>query len=306
MSTLFVFISVSFADPNIAASSSSATCKNSTLETYSGTSNLSANWDANTIKLHWYADDTATTELSGSGIPTSCVYDGALTPPPVSSIPQKTGYTFAGWKVRGLPDGYTKLQYIEFTGTQYIDTGVTANQTSDATVDFQSTLDAIKWIFGARDNDNGTLVHKFGLQTSSVSGTNIGKLWIQFDNTSKLEYAVGTGWSTQAKRLARHKVRLSGNKCYVDGNLSYTITDSYTNFTSVNTLLIGAVQGTSGLSSARFIGKIYSFVYYKDGALAFYGIPAKNSNNVVGMYDTVTKTFFTNAGTGTFTGPVAQ
>ena len=130
LSTIFVFVSVSFADPNIAASSNSATCKNSTLETYSGTANLSANWGANTIKLHWYADSDATTELTGSGIPTSCVYDGALTPPPVASIPQKTGYTFAGWKVRGLPDGYTKLQYIQSSGTQYINTGVKPTSSS--------------------------------------------------------------------------------------------------------------------------------------------------------------------------------
>ncbi|MBQ6012199.1 MAG: InlB B-repeat-containing protein, partial [Alphaproteobacteria bacterium] len=30
----------------------------------------------------------------------SCTYDGSLTPPPVSYVPTRTGYTFKGWRVR--------------------------------------------------------------------------------------------------------------------------------------------------------------------------------------------------------------
>jgi hypothetical protein len=57
---------------------------------------------------------------------------------------------------------------------------------------------------------------------------------------------------------------------------------------------------------------IYARLYYtkmwKNGTLVRYLIPAKrNSDNVVGMYDTVSKTFFTNAGSGAFiAGPVVQ
>ena len=72
-------------------SSNSATCNNSTLETYTGTSNLSANWTPNTINITWYNDDT---QFASN----SCTYGGALTMP--NSIPQKTGYTFVGWRVR--------------------------------------------------------------------------------------------------------------------------------------------------------------------------------------------------------------
>lgn len=75
--------------------SNSATCNNNTLETYSGTSNLSANWNANTIQLHWYNGDT---ELNVASASQSCTYDGDLTPP--STIPTRTGYTFKGWRVR--------------------------------------------------------------------------------------------------------------------------------------------------------------------------------------------------------------
>ena len=94
LSTIFV-VSGALADPDIAPSASTADCKYAPLETYSGTSNLQANWNANTIDLHWYNGDTELTVPSASQ---SCTYDGTLTPP--TTIPTKTGYTFKGWRVR--------------------------------------------------------------------------------------------------------------------------------------------------------------------------------------------------------------
>ena len=100
MSTLFVFSSVSFADPNIAPDTNSADCKNSTLETYSGTSNLNADWEANTINLHWYNNNTLMENVPS--VSSSCEYDSTLTPP--ATIPTRTGYTFTGWRVRPTYD----------------------------------------------------------------------------------------------------------------------------------------------------------------------------------------------------------
>ena len=73
---------------------STADCKNNPLQTYSGTSNLQADWQANEIYLYWYDGDE---ELDVPEESWSCVYDGTLTPPPA---PTKTGYTFKGWRVR--------------------------------------------------------------------------------------------------------------------------------------------------------------------------------------------------------------
>ena len=79
----------------VPSTETTADCDNTTLNTYTGTSNLQADWRANTIALHWYSDGE---ELNN--IPTesqSCTYDGILTPP--STIPTKTGYTFKGWQI---------------------------------------------------------------------------------------------------------------------------------------------------------------------------------------------------------------
>ena len=58
----FMFSTNLFAtDPNIAADATTANCDNATLETYSGTSNLQANWTPNPISLSWYNENTKMT-----------------------------------------------------------------------------------------------------------------------------------------------------------------------------------------------------------------------------------------------------
>ena len=90
----FIFSAPLFAT-DIPSSASTADCKYSPLQVYSGTSNLEAGWQANTIQLHWYNGDDELTVPSASQ---SCVYDGGLTPP--TTIPTRTGYTFKGWRVK--------------------------------------------------------------------------------------------------------------------------------------------------------------------------------------------------------------
>ena len=73
-----------------------ADCKHTPLQVYSGTSNLQAGWQANTIQLHWYNGDD---EIQNVPVASqSCTYDGTLTPP--TTIPTRTGYTFKGWRAR--------------------------------------------------------------------------------------------------------------------------------------------------------------------------------------------------------------
>ena len=90
-----ILISAPLFATDIPSSASTADCKNNPLDTYSGTSNLQADWRANEIALHWYDGDT---ELTVAEESQTCTYDGTLTPP--TTIPTKTGYTFKGWRVK--------------------------------------------------------------------------------------------------------------------------------------------------------------------------------------------------------------
>ena len=95
--SVFVFAVPSYSS-GILSNANSATCNNSTLEKYSGSSNLTAQWTGNHIDLYWYVDSDATTPMTVASESQDCTYGGSLTPP--ANIPSKTGYTFRGWRVR--------------------------------------------------------------------------------------------------------------------------------------------------------------------------------------------------------------
>ena len=98
----FAFI---FSVPSFAACTSGLNgtcdhkCRNSEVGTYSGTSNIQATWEPNTIALHWYNGDDEIQNVPSAS--QSCTYDDSLTPP--STIPTRTGYTFKGWRVKQFP-----------------------------------------------------------------------------------------------------------------------------------------------------------------------------------------------------------
>ena len=91
---LLFFAIDSFAS-GIASNSASAPCTNNTLETYSGNSNLAADWQPNEIKLRWYDNNTLMDVQASAN---TCIYDGTLTIP--STAPTRIGYTFDGWTVK--------------------------------------------------------------------------------------------------------------------------------------------------------------------------------------------------------------
>ncbi len=275
-------------DPNIPANATSASCTNSTLNTYSGTSNLQANWEANQIGLYWYSDGNQITDIQSAA--TTCDYDGGLTVP--SNPPTKTGYTFNGWKVRGLPEGYTRLQYLQFTGTQYINTGIKANNNTKAEGVFYINSGFNGHVFGSY---NSGAYFRIYVPSGSITGT-------VFGGTSFTPSSIVPG---DFARTTSIRIKLDNTGIYI-GNKTFSYTSTPGSFTATSNMYLGAINAYS--SNSKYLqGKVYTFNIVQNGTLVRNFIPAKNSSNVLGMYDTVSETFFTNAGSGTFTaGPVVQ
>ena len=284
---LFMLLTIPTFATGVGSTASTADCNNATLNTYTGTSNLSANWQANEIDLHWYNGDTELTVPSASQ---SCTYDGTLTPP--ATIPTKTGYTFKGWTVRGLPAGYTRLQYIESTGTQYIDTGVYANQNTEVRTKFANRAAAgestTRVVIGDTYQSEGYVL---SITANTRSYIRIGMLSVLFNDY----------WQTGKV----YDVYMSKNSDLQVNDEIFSWTGSENTFSSTQQLrLFGVVDA----SNRYAIINMYGLRISEGDVLIRDFIPAKrNSDNVVGMYDTVSKTFFTNAGSGNFiAGPVVQ
>lgn len=178
---------------------------------------------------------------------------------------------------------YTFLKYIEATGTQYIETSLSgparwvgAGQGTSDSVGSKCILSALT------SSANVYLASRFG--TSQVAGKSwtIGITHSQVPTLSYAEYDINFASDLFTGTINGEAVSRSNS-------LTFT------------TWSIGTAFGT-GTTQYPFIGYIYRQQAYQNNVLVGDFIPAiRNSDNVVGMYDTVSGTFFTNAGTGDFT-----
>ena len=187
-----------------------------------------------------------------------------------------------------LPDGYTQLEYIESTGTQYIDTGVNIGEDIQTKVRFGKTTNTFSrfgFIIGGKGNYQGL-----------VSRTDRDSYYASMYNSSEhtLTRTITDDVFDFTFNVAGHKVVLNDTEIGTLTPISPYSTDGN----------VGVFRspGTSS-SNNNGIGKVYLFVITNSltNVMLFNGIPAKrNSDGAVGLYDTVSGTFFGNKGSGEF------
>ena len=195
----------------------------------------------------------------------------------------------------GLPIGYILLEYIESSGTQYINTGYKMT----------SNYEELNMKFRFLDKySSKTLI---GTQDSQYSDSTLYSI-----NIYQSELFVANShsvWSWNATVGADYEIDISANgangSVLVNGTtFSFDIKG---NIDKKDNILIfcGEVAGTPNLSQA-ISARLYFCKIYDNGTLVRNLIPAKNSSGALGLYDAVNNVFYTNAGTGTFTaGPIA-
>ena len=187
---------------------------------------------------------------------------------------------------KNVPDEYQKVEYIESTGTQHIDTGVKASNKTVVYAELFTLQEANKNWFGGSAYTN----HNF-----------IFNSW----NNNKIEYEYGlnSGWYTPSSNdnLINEKFTIR----YGDGEISinnkiitYLPTES---FNDDSNIYIFTRNGNAGNYNTYVQGRIYSFKIYESGKLVRNYIPCyKKSDNTIGLYETMEGKFYTNKGTGTF------
>ena len=174
---------------------------------------------------------------------------------------------------------FTKKNYLQFDGTQYIDTGIIPkNHTVKTMADFDvsnvvlfSTSREWKYYEIALWNNK----YYWGLNDQQLYAGN---------------WQSGSGMHTFVFNDQNSKILVDGVEI---GNTTGT--------TSTTRLTIGS-RGDN--TSYRMQGKVYTFkiIYKTTGKVVQYMIPAiRNKDSVVGMYDVVNDIFYTNNGTGDFT-----
>ena len=294
----FIFTVGAFAT-GIDSGATSADCDNATLGQYNGTANLEMDWQPNTINIRWYDGEN---QLSVQSAAQTCSYGGALYLP---TAPTKKGYTFEGWELKhAIPGGYTELEYIQTNGDEYIDTGYAwTTQNRKVNMEFMiTTYKRRSHLFGSTNYLDYDLNPYFSTN-ASYEQNYIGTeryFYLNQDFIQNTKYNVV--WDLRSDKSFQMTVN----------NTNYgpaTVDRIPTTGVSVYLFHVHRINPASFLEGYNpAIGRIYGTKMWDNENLVRNFIPAKrNSDNVVGMYDTVTQTFFTNAGSGTFTaGPEIQ
>ena len=295
MKKLFILFLLLFTNDSFATgigNLATAPCDNDTLSKYTGTANVEINWEPNTIGLKWFNGDQ---QIAGQ---TSCTYNGTITVPPA---PTKPGYTFNGWKVQKItpPDGYTQLQYIQTTGTQWIDTGIKGHMNYAYEIDFQQTDTGLYRNWGVFGQSGYVGINM------SLTYVGDGYFFVRWNDNSSNQYYV----SLPLIDTNRHLLKIDNGNIYWDG-VSKGISTGHDATLVINyNLFLGTVNPAGNAPSQNARSKYYSYKVWDNNSVLIQNfIPARrNSDNVLGMFDTVSGRFFTNAGTGTFTaGPNVQ
>lgn len=189
--------------------------------------------------------------------------------------------------IQGIPSDYTILDYIECTGNQYIDTGFKANTTTTKFVGaFTPTQQVMGGLLGSRNYTSS------GSSACNIFVTDAGKFrgdWANGSYTAEIDYVVDTKYEMEITR---------GTLVINDTTYSFPNRESVD---QLGNFLIGTFNNVTTPYTKGFVGYIHECKLYSNDILICNFVPViRNSDNEVGMYDTVTNTFYTNAGVNSF------
>lgn len=189
-----------------------------------------------------------------------------------------------------LPAGYTRIEYIQSTGNQFIDTNyLPKSLLTKYEIGFMRT--STNGSYNPIINSEGDL--RFGVLCSDTV-------------TSR-----GICWAGSASSYQVVTYPISNNVMYdivfdktgilvndVKYNFSGTVPSATASWT---TMINHRKTSSTGYSNEYSFGRWYYVRIYENDVLVKNFIPVKNASNVVCLYDSINKTTHLNVGSGSFT-----
>ena len=218
---------------------------------------------------------------------------------------QGSGTFTAGSEISETSNEYIPVEYIESTGTQYIDTKIILSNYTNPKLVFTGYLKNTNSGSMMLGTYNSTTPPHIFFINGNDSVTNV---VIDYDsNSQQIKYEL------PFNPLSKHTYYCKYTNSSVKFALAVDTEDytqyeekTYSGLTSVYPLyLFGRnTSGTTALSATVF----YEFKFYDGNTLLHNFIPVKRkSDDVLGLFDTISREFYTNAGTGDFiAGPEFQ
>lgn len=191
-------------------------------------------------------------------------------------------------KPSDLPDGYTRVEYIASSGTQYIDTGRDPVGMSKMTLDVEPLEESssTKYLIHSRTNVS-TYYYNFMVRWRLGVGICSGRA-----STSTLTFTELS--SDPAPRRMSIKIDMEGSTAQVDDGPAISISNSTGSGMSNIRIL-------SGATSSSFVpARIYSCQIYAGGSLSRDFVPCIDPSGRAGLFDAANQKFYGDAAGGEF------
>lgn len=242
-----------------------------------------ANADDQTVS--WSSSNTSIATVSNTGLVT-CVTPWTAT---ITATTNDGGYTASCFIREWLPSAYQEVEYIESSGSQYIDTGFTPSVNTVIETDIswgtgQSDWAAFFWVTGNDSSSDGVLWRIYGSTASAFNP--------RFCNSDYNEAQINVTLNTF------HNIILASNTIKIDWNL-YTITTNWTPYQSSIDLFAWNNGGSHWWRKWKC--KIKTFIITENWTLSRWFIPCyKIADTEIWLYDIINNQFYTNAWSWTF------
>ena len=238
---------------------------------------------ANTISMDFLNEDGSVYDT------TTCNIGGDIELP---TPPTKRGYTFQGWQIFV----YTPVEYLESSGTQYINTNFVPNSDTKVQISFNTSEGSLNQaIFGARSADGTLTRNRYEYTIWVATGQDTPKK-ARFDYSGSglvnTQYATTVISSSLVFTILKNKQYNYINGSTMTNNAAATFSCFYPAY------LFALNQADTPVYFTH--GKIYSCKLYDNEILVRDFIPVLDTNGTPCMYDKVNNQFYYNAGTGNF------
>lgn len=198
-----------------------------------------------------------------------------------------------------LPDGYQEVEYLQSSGTEYINTGLYIPYRSSTGGTWGTQFEITFMMLS-------DISHAVG---GVVSGTSTVVLGLPACLSNIPFYAIGGQNVTNAPTPVlgtKYSVLMNNasHQLIIDDSVIGTFNATSEVNNSVLVFLFGATNSLTGSVIQRGSSRIYAYkrTIISTGEVEQNLVPCyRTSDNVAGMIDLVSGTFLTNAGTGTFT-----
>jgi len=188
-----------------------------------------------------------------------------------------------------LPNYARRVEYLESTGTQWIDTGIMPSSKSGNVLVVDSACtggNSVGCLFGVTSKNPGRYYQ--------LNKTTTASQFRLITNSGDVFYTKDSSFYS-----ARHEYKLEANKLYIDGSLLATGKGQADQ--NGNMFLFARNDQINGIPTGLQVGKwrIYSVKYTRSSTLVRSFVPCRVGQTGY-LFDEVTGAFFGNSGTGNF------